>query len=423
MLWLKNDSLESFLTVSLLFLVVIICTLSILLAWKFQLAWHWIVLEALTVFFLCFWFTALIKQRVLRVFTRACLYAEAIAKGELEQFTTSPFRQGKVNELYEHLALLSGSFQANTLNNELKALLNLLPTPVLIINQASEVNFANKALYEYAECQQSVNDLELIAKLNLENKNKAWQLTKERAGVKVLSSQIVREDDIQQLFIFIDFLSTQRELKVQTRHQLVECIHTLGINTLTPIASLSEHLREEHKSSPSIIQSCEAISQSCESFLAGISRYMGFSKNTDLSPQWILASVLLEPYQKNYPDINFDIDQALKYIWCDAGKIQKILFDLIQNAYEAKANNVNVVLIKHEQYAVLEVIDDGEGFNSIEPPLEPFSTTKLGADGLSLYFAKHIIESHSGVFEHQNNVERGATIMIILPFPTDSQSA
>ena len=42
-------------------------------------------------FLICLWFVTLIKQRVLCTFTRTCLYAEAIAKGEFSQFTKSPF--------------------------------------------------------------------------------------------------------------------------------------------------------------------------------------------------------------------------------------------------------------------------------------------------------------------------------------------
>lgn len=438
MLWLKNESLEGFLKFSLLFLVLIICSLYTLLAWKFELAWHWIVVGEFPVILLCLWFVALIKQRVLRTFTRVCLYTEAIAKGEFEQFTKSPFSQGKVNELYQHLSLLSDNLQANTLTDEPKELfnlLNVLPAPVLIVNQDSEIRYANAALYEYTQCTPTNNDFDVISKLNLVNKNKTWQLASESSALQVLSSHVELEEKAQQLLIFIDYSSSQYELKAEARHQLIERIHALAINTITPIASLSEHVKNQHlcdehlqseylqrsdssSESDSIIKSCDAIAQSCENFSKGISRYMGFAKDISFNPQWITVSELLAPHQKNHPDLTLDIEQALTQVWCDVEQVQKILFDVIENAYEANAQKVNIVLNKHEEYAVLEIIDDGKGFKCTTQALEPFSSTKPQAEGLSLYFAKSIIENHSGFFECQNNEVAGATIMMILPFPS-----
>lgn len=440
MLWFKSESLEDFLNNTLYFLLVLICTLSILLAWKFHVDWYWIALGVLPVFTIGLWFIALIKQRVLRTFTRACLYAEAIAKGEFEQFTKASFSEGKVSELYQHLALLSNNLQkksSSTQAPELLHLLNALPTPVILLNQAAEITYANQALYEYAQCQPTDNDAHVISKLNLikrkvneQDRNMEWQLASEHLHMQLLSSQLAcnnldeekHEADNSSLLIFIDLSSSQEGIKDQARAQLIERIYTLGMNTLTPIVSLVEHMKNENQASantsPNFVASCHAIKSSCETFTRGIARYMGFVSNTQLNQRLVPLGELLAPHQTQYSELTVKNTRDLENIWCDVEQIQPVIFDLIQNAYEANAKNVSVNLTKHEQYAVLEVIDDGDGFNCITQDLTPFSTTKADAEheGLSLYFAKSIIERHAGVFECHNNAQQGATVMMLLPF-------
>lgn len=418
MLWFKNESLESFLKFNLFFLVILICTLYTLLAWKFQLPWHWIAAGEVLVFLTSLWFVTLIRQRVARTFTRACLYTEAMAKGEYEQFKKAAYHKGKVAELYAHLSLLSENLQAHAAEHEQSALFNLLDslaTPVLILNSTSVISYANQAVYDFTQGTDDNDDIEVIQGLNIEAQDDLWQLSSSSTGMQLLTSTLMIKGVQQQLLIFVDTSLSQTAIKEQAWQQLIERIYTLGVNTLAPIASLSEQLKDVHSEVPYITESCDAITQSCESFNNGLVRYLNFSSEAVANPQWILIAELISPHQQYYPSLIINIDPSLSKVWCDVEALQQVLFNLLHNAYEVHAEEVSLSFLQHEQYVVIEIVDDGEGFMNIEQVATPFHTSKANSEGLSLYFAKSVIDSHSGLFECQNNVGKGANVMIALP--------
>jgi nitrogen fixation/metabolism regulation signal transduction histidine kinase len=72
------------------------------------------------------------------------------------------------------------------------------------------------------------------------------------------------------------------------------------------------------------------------------------------------------------------------------------------------------VIYQSNEYLVLEVKDNGHGFenNLLDSVFEPYITTKNKGTGLGLPIVKKIIEEHKGLISIKNNKEKGATLSI-----------
>lgn len=107
--------------------------------------------------------------------------------------------------------------------------------------------------------------------------------------------------------------------------------------------------------------------------------------------------------------IKDDVFKAPKII------LLRSLYDLIQNAQDAKAQNISIELRKSKDFLILLIQDDGPGFNSdvLKNLGIPFLTTKRNGTGLALYHLKNFIQLIGGTIEAQN--EYGAKIKILFP--------
>ena len=136
--------------------------------------------------------------------------------------------------------------------------------------------------------------------------------------------------------------------------------------------------------------------------------------------------------------LQYDLDQSLDAIQCDATQIRQILMNLILNSSEAIDKEIglisvitkNITLtsdqtskyitdekIKPGNYALLEVRDSGSG---IDPKImsqifEPFFTTKFTGRGLGLSAVLGIVKGHKGGISVESKSGVGTTVSIIFP--------
>jgi len=111
----------------------------------------------------------------------------------------------------------------------------------------------------------------------------------------------------------------------------------------------------------------------------------------------------------------------------DAGQIQQVLINLVQNAADSIGTNGTIILRARRDrkllatgeadVVVLEVADTGKGIPAgVEKRLfDPFFTTKDNGTGLGLSIAARIVQNHGGALQYQTQVNRGTTFGIVLP--------
>lgn len=106
----------------------------------------------------------------------------------------------------------------------------------------------------------------------------------------------------------------------------------------------------------------------------------------------------------------------------DYGLLRQVLETLTRNAV-ARASHVWLTTAPYESWVVLDVADDGPGF---DPEILPHVFDRFrrgdtgGSSGLGLAIAKRIVESHRGRIEVTNRPEGGALVRVLLPHHTSS---
>ncbi|MFQ5557255.1 MAG: sensor histidine kinase [Acidimicrobiales bacterium] len=104
-------------------------------------------------------------------------------------------------------------------------------------------------------------------------------------------------------------------------------------------------------------------------------------------------------------------------VGADYALLRQAVDTLARNAV-ARASNVWITVAPYERWAVLDVVDDGPGF---DPELLPHVFDRFrrgdtgGSSGLGLAIARSIVEAHGGRIEAANRPEGGAFVRVMLP--------
>ena len=108
----------------------------------------------------------------------------------------------------------------------------------------------------------------------------------------------------------------------------------------------------------------------------------------------------------------------------DARQFRQVLWNLLGNAADATSagGRVHVRLARHNDQALLEVSDSGEGIGAddLKRIFDPFFTTKERGTGLGLAIVHRIVEAHGGELSVRSNPGRGSTFRVALPLAAAS---
>lgn len=145
-------------------------------------------------------------------------------------------------------------------------------------------------------------------------------------------------------------------------------------------------------------------------------------------------------------NIHFSFDSLLmeQQLWYDRNLMEKVIFNLLSNAFKNTPNEGAIRVALHRfsadqlildyperlafiekgvDYILLEVEDSGSGIpeSELEKIFEPFyqvyrkDTSHLLGTGLGLNFSRGVVDLHHGVIWADNRPERGAVFRIVLP--------
>jgi signal transduction histidine kinase len=99
---------------------------------------------------------------------------------------------------------------------------------------------------------------------------------------------------------------------------------------------------------------------------------------------------------------------------CDYDKIKRVFINLIGNASRYAKSKVVVNVNRHEKHLMIDVIDDGNGFEygQEETIFDRFHKGEKGGSGIGLSLTKEIIEKHGGTIKAINQMNYGAIFKI-----------
>lgn len=121
--------------------------------------------------------------------------------------------------------------------------------------------------------------------------------------------------------------------------------------------------------------------------------------------------------------LNLDVEPDIPVIRCDPGKIQQIIMNLVQNAFDALPQggeiDISAQYMKEQEQLKLVVHDNGIGIPEEFLPhiFEPFYSSKDNGQsvGIGLFVVYGVIHQHNGIIDVDSAEGKGTTFTIFLP--------
>lgn len=237
-----------------------------------------------------------------------------------------------------------------------------------------------------------------------------------------------QEGRTHQLVVLSDVSRTLREEELQAWKRLVRVLSHEINNSLAPIRSMSETLRDRLYRAPAapqseqdLIRGLEVIGGRAEALIRFMQSYARLARlpppkrrALDVST-WVRRVVGLETRLPvavtGGPDVT---------IQADGDQLDQLLINLVGNAVDAAletGGGVRVGWQARNGHLDIWVEDDGPGLVNTHNLFVPFFTTKPKGTGIGLVLSRQIAEGHGGTLTLKNRADRhGCTARLRLPF-------
>ena len=273
-------------------------------------------------------------------------------------------------------------------------------------------------------------------------------------------SRIVNEaGEIVGLALHLINMTEQKNLEVQfTQSQKMQAVGQLagGVahdfnNLLTAMIGFCDLLLQKHGPDDPSFEDIQHIRQNANRATNLVRQLLAFSRKQTLEPVRLDVSELLSELSNllrrligETVDLEIEHGKALPAVKVDRGQFDQVIINLAVNARDAMPGGGSVTVrssdvILHEpvqrghdlmpagQYALIEVIDTGEGISkeNLDRIFEPFFTTKdVGSGtGLGLSTVYGIIHQTGGFIFVDSAPGEGTTFSIYLPAYEDEFEA
>ncbi|MBO5471179.1 MAG: PAS domain-containing protein [Bacteroidales bacterium] len=206
---------------------------------------------------------------------------------------------------------------------------------------------------------------------------------------------------------FNDISSEIAENEQQSWSKLIRVLTHEIMNTVTPIASLSETLLGFEDVSEEVRDGLDTISQSSRGLIKFVESYRNLTR---VAPPVKKAFYFREVAERV---ISLTREQALItgavctyleksediLLYADEGQITQILINLVKNAIQAEARKIEISAeIDLSEHVIINISNDGRPISkeSQEEIFVPFFTTKQEGTGIGLSLSRQIMRLHNG---------------------------
>lgn len=213
---------------------------------------------------------------------------------------------------------------------------------------------------------------------------------------------------------FNDISNEMAENEQESWTKLIRVLTHEIMNTVTPIASLSDTLSEyigknyhsEYNNS-TIRSGLETISQSSKGLIKFVESYRNLTRVAAPVRKAFLVRELMERViqlsgqQAEEQGVSLEFTEKAEDIllYADEGQISQILVNLVKNAIQASATSVEIVAeMDLAENVIIHVINNGRPISkeSQEEIFVPFYTTKQEGTGIGLSLSRQIMRLHNG---------------------------
>ena len=225
--------------------------------------------------------------------------------------------------------------------------------------------------------------------------------------ISLTASQATIGKDTVRIIAFNDISNEIAENEQQSWSKLIRVLTHEIMNTITPIASLSDTLLTFDGADEDIRNGLSTISESSKGLIKFVDSYRNLTR---VAPPVKKAFYFKELAERV---INLTREQAIMsgavctyveksedvLLYADEGQITQILINLVKNAVQAEAKNIEITAeINLSEHIIINVTNDGHPISkeSQEEIFVPFYTTKQEGTGIGLSLSRQIMRLHNG---------------------------
>ncbi len=225
--------------------------------------------------------------------------------------------------------------------------------------------------------------------------------------ISLTASQATIGKDTVRIIAFNDISNEIAENEQQSWSKLIRVLTHEIMNTITPIASLSDTLLTFDGADEDIRNGLSTISESSKGLIKFVDSYRNLTR---VAPPVKRAFYFKEVAERV---INLTREQTIMsgavctyveksedvLLYADEGQITQILINLVKNAVQAEAKNIEITAeINLSEHIIINVTNDGHPISkeSQEEIFVPFYTTKQEGTGIGLSLSRQIMRLHNG---------------------------
>ncbi len=204
------------------------------------------------------------------------------------------------------------------------------------------------------------------------------------------------------------------------------------MNSLTPIASLSESLEQllqARAGEEELVAALEVIKRRSHGLMNFVERYRAVAELPTAAPRPVAMKAFLDGIERlmsttfRERGIAFANRGASSDViaLADAELLEQAVINLLRNAVEAvdgaESPSIEIRCCHSPVEISIEVHDNGRGLPEDSPGkvLAPFFSTKAGGGGVGLSVARHVALAHGGKLEVRRGEPAGAVFALVLP--------
>ena len=297
-------------------------------------------------------------------------------------------------------------------------MLDHVRTGVVVIEQDGRVNYCNKtalsllgiATFGHIRQLRPVSESLYNAFLTVtdsEEERASYYNESGKMTIALTASAATIGKSAVRVVAFNDISSEIAENEQQSWSRLIRVLTHEIMNTVTPIASLSETLLNFENVDEEVRNGLDTISQSSRGLIKFVDSYRNLTR---VAPPVKKAFYFRELAERV---ISLTKEQALVsgaeciyieksddiLLYADEGQITQILINLVKNAIQAEARHIEITAeINLSEHVIINVINNGSPISkeSQEEIFVPFYTTKQEGTGIGLSLSRQIMRLHNG---------------------------
>lgn len=260
-----------------------------------------------------------------------------------------------------------------------------------------------------------------------QNESKAeFQSERGKAYVSMSACETDLHGHKVRIVTFNDVTRDMENNETESWTKLVRVLTHEIMNTVTPIASLSSSLSKDYGnySPQEVISSLSTIASSSRGLIDFVQSYRSLTHITAPVRKAFyfkeVAEDAINMAGASWPEANVAYTEHADDIilYADKGQIAQVVNNLVKNAIQAGARNVNITAdIDKQDRVVINVANDGEPISpeSQSQIFVPFYTTKgSNGTGVGLSLARQMIRLNGGTIKLASSTAEGGTVFTMI---------